>query len=390
MFRRMLNLLKSNSFFLFGPRGTGKTSLIRQLFNSKNTYWIDLLDPDQEEAFQINPKLLKHSIAALKQIPEWIVIDEIQKAPKLLDLVHQIIESEDSEYRKIKFALTGSSARKLKRGAANLLAGRAFTYNLYPLTHQELKESFDLKTVLAWGTLPLAVTLKEDREKKAFLDSYTKTYLKEEIIAEQLVRKVIPFRKFLPIAAQCNGTIINYEKIAKDLGVDWSTVKNYFEILEDTLLGFQLPSFSRSLRKQQIQSSKFYLFDTGVSRALSKTLSIPVNSGQTIGPLFEQFIICEAHRLNHYLDKDFTFSFLNTKGGLEIDLIIERPGRKTALVEIKSGDNIRKDHIKHVETICSESNDYEGFCFCQEEKVKKLGHVMVLPWKQGFEEVGLY
>ena len=191
--------------------------MIESIFGGKNTFKIDLLDSNQEEQYQLQPESLIQNIDALSQKPEWVVIDEIQKAPKLLDLVHQLIERKDNKDRSVKFALTGSSARKLKRGAANLLAGRAFTYNLHPLTYQELGSDFNLLDALAWGTLPFVVNSKDESEKKAFLDSYTSTYLKEEVIVEQLVRNVVPFRKFLPIVAQCNGTLLNYSKIASCL-----------------------------------------------------------------------------------------------------------------------------------------------------------------------------
>ena len=389
MYKRQLSILKSNSFFLFGARGTGKTTLIESILSEKNTFKIDLLDSIQEEQYLLQPESLIQNIDALSQKPEWVVIDEIQKAPKLLDLVHQLIERKDNKDRAVKFALTGSSARKLKRGASNLLAGRAFTYNLYPLTYQELGSDFNLLDSLAWGTLPFVVNSKDESEKKAFLDSYTSTYLKEEVIAEQLVRNVLPFRKFLPIAAQCNGTLLNYSKIARDLGVDWTTVRNYFKILEDTLLGFQLPAYSKSLRKQQLNSQKFYLFDIGIKRALSKTLSLAPTTGQIIGPLFEQFIICEAHRLNHYKDTDYTFSYLATQGGLEIDLIVERPGQKTVLVEIKSGKNIQEQRLAHLRSIKADYPDFEAVCFSQEKNARKVGDVLIVPWQEGFERIGL-
>jgi predicted AAA+ superfamily ATPase len=293
---------------------------------------------------------------------EWVVIDQVQRAPKLLDTVYSLIEAPWNSNKRVKFALTGSSARKLKRGAANLLAGRAYTYNLHPLTYQELAGRFNLIDALAWGTLPTVWNIKSDEERKAYLKSYTATYIHEEIAQEQLVRNLIPFRKFLPIAAQSSGTIINYNSIARDLGVDWTTIRNYFEILEDTLIGFKLPAFSQSVRKQQILSPKFYLFDLGVKRSLDKTLNLVPSTGQIIGPLFEHFIICEAIRLNDYLDKDFSFSYLRTQGGAEIDLVIERPGEKTVFVEIKSTTNVTKEHLRHLRDLASERDDVELLC----------------------------
>ena len=221
------------------------------------------------------------------------------------------------------------------------------------------------------------------------MSSYTHTYLKEEILGEQLVREVVPFRKFLGVAAQSSGTVLNYNRIAKDLGVDWSTVRNYFDILEDTLLGLQLPAYSGSLRKQQLSSPKFYLFDSGVKRALDKTLTLWPETGQVIGPLFEHFIICEMRRLNDYLGKNYSFSYLATQGGLEIDLIVERPGQKTAFIEIKSSDKITDAHLKHLAAAAADRPEIDAYCFCQETRARKVGKIMVVPWQEGFERLEL-
>lgn len=389
MYKRIINILDTNSFFLFGARGTGKTTLIREIFSERDVFWIDLLIPDSEELYQIHPEALKEHLEALPAKPEWVVIDEIQRAPKLLDVVHYLIELPENRDQAVKFALTGSSARKLKRGAANLLAGRAFTFNLYPLTHQELGEAFDLMSALAWGTLPAVVRAAGEEERSAYLKSYTATYLKEEVVGEQLIRNIVPFRKFLPVAAQSSGTILNYNNIARDIGVDWSTVRNYFEILEDTLLGFQLPAYSRSIRKQQLVSPKFYLFDPGVKRAFDKTLTLWPATGQLIGPLFEHFIVCEFFRLNDYKGADYTFSYLTTQGGLEIDLVVERPGDKTAFIEIKSSDTVTDHHLKHLKAVAADCTDGEFYCFCREKRARKKGRVLVVPWREGFKRLGL-
>ncbi|MCB0331023.1 MAG: DUF4143 domain-containing protein, partial [Bdellovibrionales bacterium] len=327
---------------------------------------------------------------ALSTLPEWVVIDEVQKVPKLLDVIHFEIEHRpEAKRRSLKFAMTGSSARKLKRGASNLLAGRAFTNNLFPLTHVEYGSDFHLMDILHWGALPYLSQLTSDEERKAFLDSYVHTYLKEEIFQEQLVRNTTPFRKFISIAAQSSGSILNLNKIASDLGVDWTTVKNYFEILEDTLLGFMLPAYSKSLRKQQLKASKFYLFDIGVQRALTNSLKIPVGSGQILGPLFEHFIVCELHRLNEYRRADFQLSYLATQGGLEIDLIIERPGAKDVLVEIKSTERVQESHLKHISAMSADFDQFEAICISRESSPRKVGKVMILPWKNAFEYLEL-
>ena len=198
---------------------------------------------------------------------EMCIRDRIQKAPKLLDSVQKLIDRDNG-----RFILTGSSARKLKRGAANLLGGRAYTYNLFPFVSSELKDKFDLNQYLAFGGLPKTWLISSPEERVLYLRSYVNTYLKEEIAEEQIVRKLEPFRKFLQVAAQASGTILNYSAIARDVGVSDQTVRTYFDILEETLLGFHLPPFGRSIRKAQGKSHKFYLFDSGVIRALKRTI----------------------------------------------------------------------------------------------------------------------
>jgi predicted AAA+ superfamily ATPase len=384
MYKRLPNILDSNSFFLFGARGTGKSSLLRSLFADQSTMWIDLLQPEAEANYLDRPSLLSEQLSQLNVLPDWVVIDEVQKVPKLLDVVHLEIEK-----RKIKFALTGSSARKLKRGGANLLAGRAFLNHLYPLTFRELGGDFNLIDTLSWGSLPKLYSLENTLEKSEFLKSYVNIYLKEEILQEQLIRNATPFRKFLPIAAQMNGRILNYNAVAKDLGVDWTTVKNYFEILEDTWLGFILPAYSRSLRKQQLKASKFYLFDIGVQRVLDRTITVPPTTGQMIGPLFEHFIVLEMHRLNDYLRKNYQFSFIATQGGLEVDLVIERPGLSTLLIEIKASTRVRDEHLRHLQSLNADYPEFELFCICREETARKVGNISIMPWQESFKEIGL-
>ena len=332
MFTRLLKLPAAQSFFLFGPRGTGKSTLLRQGLPAGSAETYDLLDPVEEDLFNRDPLELERRVAALPAQTKWVVIDEIQKAPRLLDLVHRLIEKTS-----LRFALTGSSPRKLKRGVSNLLAGRAFVRHLYPLTHRELGPRFDLLHALRWGTLPKVYQLATDEERADFLRAYSLTYLKEEIAAEQIVRKINPFRGFLEVAAQSNGQILNYAKIAQDVGVDPHTVQTYFGILEDTLVGFRLPAFHRSIRKRQQSHPKFYLFDTGIKRALERAFHQSLVPRTTaFGNAFEHFLILEIARLNDYYQNDYSLSYLRTKDDAEVDLILERPGAPLLLIEIKS------------------------------------------------------
>ncbi len=382
MFSRFRNFSSKHSFFLFGPRGTGKSTLLKERFNPKECLWLDLLDSSVEDRFFRNPSDLYAIVKALPKEIKYVIVDEIQKVPKLLDEVHRLIEETDKV-----FILTGSSARKLKHGGANLLAGRAFVYHLHALSCFELKNAFDLEESLHWGTLPKAFNLKEDSEKNEFLRSYADTYLKEEIWNEHIIRKLPPFRRFLEIAAQCNGKIINYANIARDVGVDDKTIKEYFFILEDTMIGFFLESHHNSFRKRFVEKPKFYFFDPGVVRCLSRRLSVPLTpKTAAYGEAFEHFVVLEFMRLGSYFQPDYRFSFIRTAADVEIDLVIERPGKKILCIEIKSSDTINETDIRAFIKITKDIPDCEAIVLSQDPFMKKFDHVTCYPWKQGIEQ----
>lgn len=383
MLKRQIRFSSINSFFLFGARGTGKTSLLRERYSERNNWFIDLLDPDLARQYMLQPNSLLHEWQALEHKPEWIILDEVQKIPGLLDLVHQMIVT-----RKQKFILSGSSARKLKRGAANLLAGRAFVYHLFPLTSNEMGSGFSLSHALNWGTLPQLLEFKDSLDKREFLKAYANTYIKEEILQEQIIRKLEPFQRFLPVAAQMAGRIINFSKIALEAGTSVPTIQSYFQILEDTLLGFMLPQFHESIRKRQKAAPKFYFFDGGVQRALMDELSIPL-SPQTyqFGFAFEQFVINEIYRRQSYARKDYRLSYLQTGAGLEIDLVIERPGLRRALVEIKSKKTISEKDLKALLTLGKDVPNSQLYCLSMDPIPKIIDGVSCLPWQKGLEEI---
>ncbi len=382
MFSRLRHFSHKHSFFLFGPRGTGKSTLLKKRFDKNKCLWLDLLDSKIEDQFFRNPSDLYAMVKALPNETPYVVIDEIQKIPKLLDEVHRLIEETD----KI-FILTGSSARKLKHGGANLLAGRAFVYHLYSLSCFELKEQFDLEKALLWGTLPKIFSIDEDTEKNEFLRSYADTYLKEEIWNEQVIRKLPPFRRFLEVAAQSNGKIINYANIARDVGVDDKTIKEYFLILEDTMIGFFLEPFHHSFRKRLVEKPKFYFFDPGVVRSLSRRLSVPLTpKTSAYGEAFEHFILLEFIRLGGYFQPDYRFSFIRTAGDVEVDLVIERPGKQLLCVEIKSSDTITSSDISTFSKITKDIESCKAIILSQDRFVKKFDHVTCYPWKQGLAE----
>jgi len=382
MFPRLRRFSNKRSFFLFGPRGTGKSTLLKHRFSQNECFWLDLLDSSIEDRFLRNPNELYAIVKALPDEIKYVIVDEIQKVPKLLDEVHRLIE----ETEKI-FILTGSSARRLKRDGANLLAGRAFVYHLHSFSCFELKDQFDLEEALHWGTLPRIFNLDEETEKNEFLRSYADTYLKEEIWNEQIVRKLQPFRRFLEVAAQCNGTIINYANIARDVGVDDKTIKEYFSILEDTMIGFFLEPFHNSFRKRLVGKPKFYFFDPGVVRSLSRRLSVPlIPKTAAYGEAFEHFILLEFIRLGSYFQADYRFSFIRTVSDVEVDLIVERPNKPLLCIEIKSSEVLDAISIRSFIKITREIPNCEAIVLSQDRFMKTFDHVNCYPWKQGIEK----
>jgi predicted AAA+ superfamily ATPase len=379
MFQRIIKLPIQHDFFLFGARGTGKTTLLRYHFPEALT--IDLLESRTEEELMLAPDHLEALIS--KSNAQHVIIDEIQKIPKLLDEVHRLIEQPGN--KKI-FILTGSSARKLKGGGANLLGGRAFLRKLFPLIPQELGDHFSLEDSIRWGTLPKIFSLNSGDLKRDYLESYSQLYLKEEVWAEQLVRNLLPFRKFLEIAAINFGKIVNLANIARDVGVDPKTVQSYYSILEDTLLGFHLDAYHSSVRKRLRQAPKFYFFDNGVSRALARMVSVEPKEGTSyFGDLFEQFIVNAFYTTSSYEKRDYRFSYLMSASGAEIDLVIERPGRPIALVEIKSTELVRKDHLRGLENFASDFADADLYLLSRDTKPKIFGRINALPWQRFVE-----
>ncbi len=379
--KRFLQLPHDHSFFLLGPRGAGKSTLIKHQFDHDASIIFDLLEAKFEEKFSRNPDELKDIVLALPKEKTHVIIDEIQKIPKLLDIVHQLIESTDKH-----FVLTGSSARKLKRGGANMLAGRAFVYHLHPLSVFELEDGFSLDERLQWGMLPKIIEYKQDSFRKKYLQTYAHTYLKEEVWEEQFIRELDPFRKFLEVAAQMNGKIINYSNIAKDVGVDHKTVEKYYTILEDTMLGFMLEGFQHSFRKRLSTKPKFYFFDTGVTRALSRRLSIPFQPGNSAyGDIFEHFVILECLKLSSYFFEEYRFTYLKTKEDVEVDLVVERPGLSYLFIEIKSAAHITKEAISSFWHLTKEFPNCEAVCFSNDPFEKKWDHVRAIPWKEGLK-----
>ncbi|MGA1870184.1 MAG: ATP-binding protein [bacterium] len=385
MYTRLLNPTVSFSFFLFGARGVGKTTYLQNYFEPRRTYWFDLLDIELEDRLIKNPRLFSEILSSLEKDISYIIIDEIQKIPKLLDLVHQFLQKNPDRF---KFILTGSSARKLKRGGANMLAGRAFVYYMFPLCYSELNHDFNLNEYLKYGGLPQIYKFRNDEEKNHFLKAYALTYLKEEVWAEHLIQKLDPFRNFLEVAAQCNGDIINYSKIARQSGVTIKTVQVYFDILKETHIGIILDTYHSSVRKRLISSPKFYFLDTGIKRALDNTLHVDLpEHTYAYGKAFEHFVITQIFFLNEYLQKDYHFFYLKTKDGAEIDLIIEKSDKQKLLIEIKSTDRSEEVDVNNLRKFQRDIPDSKAYCITRDKYKRKKGTIEFFPWDQAFEEI---
>lgn len=319
---RRIYQLPPKSFILLGPRGTGKSTIIRKAVPFKIE--IDLLRAQEFLPLSANPSLLEKKVAHLKA-GDWVYIDEIQKIPALLDEVHHLYEK-----KKLNFALSGSSARKLKRGGANLLAGRAIVGQLFPLTFVEYKDYHTIEDAVDWGVMPQVVTESELRND--YLTSYVETYLKEELMEEGLIRKLEPFVRFLQTLGIMNAQVLNVENIARESHVGRTTVDKYFEIIEETLLGFRLPPFRAKWNAKESTHPKFYLFDPGVARACASLISDEIDSVWR-GHSFETLIVNEVRAYNHYLKKNRNLYYYSYGGGYEIDLIIENRKKTLSIAQ---------------------------------------------------------
>jgi predicted AAA+ superfamily ATPase len=372
---RLLNLrdlLKKKSFFLFGPRATGKSILVKQQIADSASI-IDLLDSRLFLRLSSAPHDLEELIDA--QSSDLIVIDEIQRIPELLNEVHRLIED-----RKIRFLLTGSSARKLKRGQANLLAGRVWEARLFPLTWKEIPE-FNLERYLRYGGLP-AVYLSENPEEE--LDAYVNTYLKEEIMAEGLIRNLPPFARFLKSISLGNGEVVNFTKLGNDCQVAASTVREYISLLEDTLVGSLLPAWTKSRKRKAIKSGKFYFFDPGITHTLSGTQTLDRNS-DLYGRSFEQFIGMEIRAYLNYHRKKLPLSYWRSTHGHEVDFLI---GEKVA-IEVKSSKRVTSTDYKGLKALAEEDIFSDLFLVSQDPVTTKKKNLHTVYWEDFLENLWL-
>jgi uncharacterized protein len=384
MYKRTLedNLQENISSFLFGPRQCGKTTILRSL---KPDLYLDLLKTKEFIQYNRNPSIFFDEIQANATKINFVVIDEIQRVPLLLDEVQRCTD----QFPHIRFILSGSSARKLKRGGANLLGGRFADYAIFPLSIDELGDDFDLQLVMTFGSLPKIYTLLKQGQKRSALQllrSYVSTYLSEEIKAEALVRHLDHFQRFLEVSAQQFAREVNQSELADQAQISVSSVKNYYGILEDTMIGFFLFPYSTSIRKQLTKTPKFYFFDNGVVRAIQGMVNSEP-SNQEKGYLFEQMMIQEAVRINRYLEKDLKLTFWRTTGGAEVDLVFSKGNKIVFAVEFKSSPHINIRDLSGLKSFAEEYPKVPKFLCAPIERTRILDQFSVLTPAELFNKI---
>jgi predicted AAA+ superfamily ATPase len=325
------------SFFLFGPRGTGKSTWVRGQL--RDAYVVNLLPADTMLRYERDPAAFRAEILA-RPASQWIVVDEIQRVPRLLDEIHFLME--EKGYK--RFVLTGSSARKLKRGAANLLAGRAVVRTLFPLTSRETDFAIPTAQRLRYGSLPMSVTADDDEAREDYLRAYVSTYLSEEIKAEGLVRDLGGFSRFLDVASLAAGQTTNVSNLARDAAVSRETARGYFEILVDTLIGYWLPAYRPRAKVKEIAHAKFYWFDSGVLHAAAGGFDQP-RPADWDGVLLEHFVLHEIRSYLHYAGTKGSLAYWGTPSGSEVD-VVWWYGSKAVAIEVKHGDRFRREYTQ--------------------------------------------
>ena len=368
---RTLNLnalLEKKSHFLLGPRQTGKTSLIRQTMQHCRIY--NLLEFDTYIRLTRDPTLLRSELRGYSGI---VVIDEIQKLPILLDEIQLLIEESS-----LHFLLTGSSARKLRRGGVNLLGGRARTINMHALTSSELGEQFDLMRAVNFGTLP-SIYFSDD--PKTDMRAYAGEYLKEEIADEGLTRNVPAFSRFLEVAALSNGQMINYQTISSDAAVPRTTVQEYFSILKDTLIAEELEPWRKTKKRKAVTKSKFYFFDVGVANCLQNSGTIELKS-KLFGDAFECLIFQELASYRDYISKG-SLHYWRSDAGYEVDFILD----ESIAIEVKGTTRLNGDDFKGIRAIQEEKLMKRHMIVCCEPQARIVEGIHVVPWQQFLTEL---
>ena len=362
------------SVFLFGARQTGKTTLLLKLFPNNKFY--DLLETDTYERLRRNPSLLRQELATT-QSGDIVIIDEIQLIPELLNEVHWLITR---QY--IHFILSGSSARKLKRRGVNTLGGRAVRNVLYPLVSAEV-DNFDVVKAANSGMLPTHYLSTSDRQLEKRMQAYISVYLKEEIAAEALVRKLASFNRFMEVAALTDGEMVNYNNIAQDCGIDAKTVKEYFAILEETLIGYMIPAFSRVVKRRLNQAPKFYYFDVSIPNYLLHRRNMQPGSDD-FGHAFEHLIIQEIIAYLGYHDYENVLSYWHTHTGYEVDAVL---GDANVAIEIKSCQEVQSRHLRGLKAFGEEHPNARLIIVSLDFAPRTLNNIEVMPATHFLQEL---
>ena len=363
--------LGGESTFLWGARQTGKSTLLKKLY--PEALYFDLLLSAEYERFLRNPSLLREILAGTgSSFP--VIIDEIQRIPSLLNEVHWLIVN-----RNIQFILSGSSPRNILRSGGNLLGGRAMRYELYPLVSAEIPD-FDLIAALNKGLFPRHYLAANPAK---LLSAYIGSYLRDEIINEAKIRNIPSFSRFLEAAAFSNGEMVNYSNIAADCGVSSPTIKEYFQILEDTMTGRFLQSFQKKPKRRVITAPKFYYFDVGIAGFLLKRGMIEKGS-EAFGKAFEHLIYQEIFAHSHYSDKNYPVSYWRTASQIEVDFIL---GNHEVAVEVKSTNMVNPHHIKGLKSFAEEYRVKKLLVISTDPYPRKIGDVTILPWKLFLEQL---
>ena len=377
--KRRLNikLPVRQSAFLWGPRKTGKTTYLKKHFPDSLVY--DFLNTDFFIEISKRPALLRERLLAKDKsiLKRPVILDEVQKVPSVLDEVHWLIENKG-----FRFILCGSSARKLKRGHANLLGGRAWRFEMFPLVTAELK-NIDLMRVLNHGMIPIHY-LQDDNDCRMSLKAYVQDYLKEEVFDEGLTRNIPAFSRFFDAFGYSHGELTNYSNIASDCGVDSKTVKEYYQILVDTLLAVRLEPFKKRQSRQVItKACKYYLFDVGVAGYLTKRW-IEEKKGVEFGKALEHFMLMEIIAYRAYNARDFDINFWRTKSGLEVDFVL---GRGDIAIEVKGSSRVGKKEIKGIRAFAEEHAPKRSIIVCNEREKRLQGSIEIWPWNNFLHEL---
>lgn len=380
MFNRILKLPLEgqSSLFLFGPRGTGKTSWIKA--NLKDDVYLDLLDMSLYATLSADPHRLENFIPP--NFKGWVVIDEVQKIPELLNEVHRLIES-----RKIRFLLTGSSARSLRKGGVNLLAGRALRYHMHPLVIQEIGVSvFDLQQVLKYGLLPMAVTAAlQQGDPAKYLESYVQMYLREEVLQEGLTRNIGAFNRFLEVASFSQGQVLNMSEIARELALDRQLIANYFYILEDLLLAVRISVFTQRAKRKLIAHQKFYFFDVGVYRTMRPVGPLDT-AEETEGVAMETLFLQALMAINDYFTLGYSIYFWRTAAGNEVDFILYGPKGLHAF-EVKRSAQITSKSLKGLKAFQEDYPEAKLHIIFSGSHKEYHGDVTAIPLVQALKEL---